>query len=103
MSRAHRGVGSLLKESADMRAQNESRTTVLYPPIVVPLEIAVIEGGNVHALAFPVVLQDGEWRDASFGRRVQVQPTHWRHWGLLGTWSTVDAAAARQRMWTSIH
>jgi hypothetical protein len=44
------------------------------------LELAVIHGGEVHALVFPCRRILRGWMDATTKRRIDVQPTHWREW-----------------------
>lgn len=44
------------------------------------LELAVIDKGDIHALAFPCRrLRDG-WINAITHARIEVRPTHWREW-----------------------
>ncbi len=44
------------------------------------LEICVLDfDGIVHALAFPCHKNGTDWVDDS-GRRVDIEPTHWRKW-----------------------
>lgn len=44
------------------------------------LRLAVIEGGEVHALIFPCRFRDGCWLNAATGHVVDVFPTHWQRW-----------------------
>jgi hypothetical protein len=44
------------------------------------LHLAVIEGGEVHALVFPCRRVGLAWVDAKTRRPVEVYPTHWREW-----------------------
>lgn len=44
------------------------------------LELAVIEGGEVHALVFPCRRLLGGWTKSGTNERLQVHPTHWRPW-----------------------
>ncbi len=53
-------------------------------PMDRPLELCVIEEGEVCALVFPcrqgAGAQAGAWLDAGNGAKVDVHPTHWRLW-----------------------
>jgi hypothetical protein len=44
------------------------------------LELAVRDGGEVHALIFPCRRVLGGWVKAATRERICVNPTHWRHW-----------------------
>jgi hypothetical protein len=44
------------------------------------LELAVIEGGEVHALVARCRRTQRGWLNAATGRQVDVDPTHWRPW-----------------------
>lgn len=44
------------------------------------LELAVIDGGGVHALVFPCRRVLGGWLNAEITERIDVRPTHWREW-----------------------
>ena len=44
------------------------------------LEFAVIDGGGAHALVFPCRRILGGWMNAETKERLDVRPTHWRHW-----------------------
>jgi len=44
------------------------------------LELAVIERDDTHALVFPCRRTRDGWTDAVTGKRVAVNPTHWRVW-----------------------
>jgi len=45
------------------------------------LELAVIDRSGEHALIFPCRRIGADtWIDALTGRRIEVQPTHWREW-----------------------
>jgi hypothetical protein len=44
------------------------------------LELSVIENGEVHALIFPCSRTGSGWLNASTGKIVVVDPTHWRSW-----------------------
>jgi hypothetical protein len=44
------------------------------------LELAVIEGKDVHALIFACCRVVGGWVNAATRERVPVHPTHWRDW-----------------------
>lgn len=53
---------------------------ILTAPCHRDLQLSVIDGGEVHALAFPCRKENGGWVDALTGRGVLVDPTHWREW-----------------------
>lgn len=42
--------------------------------------LAVIEGGEAHALVFPCHRTDLGWVSGETGKLVEVYPTHWREW-----------------------
>lgn len=44
------------------------------------LELAVIDGDDVHALVFPCRRTLTGWMRAGTKERVDVSPTHWRDW-----------------------
>ena len=44
------------------------------------LEVAVIEGGEVHALAFACRRKPKGWVDVRKGSPLFIRPTHWRYW-----------------------
>ena len=44
------------------------------------LELAVIDRGGVHALAFACRRVAGGWINADTKRHIDVRPTHWRRW-----------------------
>ena len=44
------------------------------------LELAVIDRDEAHALVFPCRRVLGGWINAESRVRIDVQPTHWRHW-----------------------
>jgi hypothetical protein len=48
------------------------------------LELSVIDAEGVHALVFPCRLHEHAWLDSRTGRRVDIQPTHWRIWAANG-------------------
>jgi len=48
------------------------------------LELAVANGGGIHALVFPCRRTEDGWVDARSGRRIDAAPTHWREWLDLG-------------------
>ena len=49
-------------------------------PIDRDLELAVLEGGNTHALVFRCRRVPQGWINAATGKLVEVNPTHWREW-----------------------
>jgi len=44
------------------------------------LELAVIDGDGIHTLVFPCRRTLTGWMRAGTKERVDVSPTHWRHW-----------------------
>lgn len=44
------------------------------------LELAVMEGGEIHALNFPSRRAVGGWLNAETEKRIEIRPTHWREW-----------------------
>ena len=50
-------------------------------PFDCDLELAVIDHGDTHALVFPCRRILGGWMNAETKERIDVRPTHWRHWG----------------------
>jgi hypothetical protein len=44
------------------------------------LELAVIDKGDAHALAFPCRRSGHGWIHARTKARIDVHPTHWREW-----------------------
>ena len=44
------------------------------------LELAVVEGTDVHALVFRCRRETRGWVNAVSGRTLDVDPTHWREW-----------------------
>jgi hypothetical protein len=44
------------------------------------LELAVIDKGDTHALAFPCRRAGDGWINALTHARIDVHPTHWRPW-----------------------
>ncbi len=44
------------------------------------LELAVIDEDGEHRLVFPCRRDQGGWRHAETGARIDVRPTHWRLW-----------------------
>jgi hypothetical protein len=44
------------------------------------LELAVIEGGSLHALVFACRRSHNGWINAQTNQPVLVSPTHWRPW-----------------------
>jgi hypothetical protein len=44
------------------------------------LELAVINSGGTHALAFPCRRILSGWLKADSNERIDVCPTHWREW-----------------------
>jgi hypothetical protein len=44
------------------------------------LDLAVISGGEVHALVFPCRRILGGWMDSETKKKIEIYPTHWREW-----------------------
>ena len=44
------------------------------------LEVCVIDGQGVHALAFPCRRIESGWIDATGRKLIEIHPTHWRLW-----------------------
>jgi len=45
------------------------------------LELAVIDEDGPHPLVFPCRRIPGGWMNSRTRERLDVRPTHWRHWG----------------------
>ena len=45
-----------------------------------PLELAVVDKDEPHALVFPCRRIPGGWINAGTRRWIDVRPTHWREW-----------------------
>lgn len=50
-------------------------------PFGYSLELAVSDEDGLHALVFPCLKAREGWKHAKTGARVDIRPTHWRHWG----------------------
>jgi hypothetical protein len=48
------------------------------------LEVAVVEGADVHALVVSCRRSPQGWLNAATGKRIDVNPTHWRAWREAG-------------------
>ena len=48
------------------------------------LELAVLEHGNAHAVAFPCRRILNGWINAATKKPIDVFPTHWREWRTSG-------------------
>jgi hypothetical protein len=46
------------------------------------LELAVIDRTGTHALVFRCRRAQAGWINAQTGRRVDIDPTHWREWSF---------------------
>jgi hypothetical protein len=42
------------------------------------IQVAVIEGKDVHQLAFRCRRRGGQWFNAETGWQIDIRPTHWR-------------------------
>ena len=49
-------------------------------PFDLDLELAVLDGEEVHALVFPCRRALGGWLKCGANEPVNVRPTHWRKW-----------------------
>lgn len=49
-------------------------------PYDVDLEVAVVDGAEIHALVFPCRRNLQRWINARSEASVQIHPTHWRKW-----------------------
>jgi hypothetical protein len=49
-------------------------------PFDCDLELAVVEGGDAHALVFRCRRVHEGWVNATTGQRIAADPTHWRKW-----------------------
>ncbi len=49
------------------------------------LQLSVIEKGEVYQLVFPCRRTESSWIQASTGKPVLVDPTHWREWPQMRT------------------
>jgi hypothetical protein len=53
-------------------------------PLERDIEVAVVEGGDIHALVVCCRRVPDGWINAATGRRIDVNPTHWRKWQERG-------------------
>lgn len=44
------------------------------------LELAVVENADAHALVFRCRRRPHGWVNAVTGKRIDIDPTHWREW-----------------------
>ena len=49
-------------------------------PFECDLELAVIDEDGPHPLVFPCRRITGGWMNSKTRERLDVRPTHWRHW-----------------------
>ena len=54
--------------------------TIANAPFGQDLEVAVVEGDEVHRLIVACRRTAIGWINAATGRRIDVDPTHWRYW-----------------------
>ncbi len=47
------------------------------------LELAVLDGGDHHAVVFPCRKTPGGWLHAETNKWLPIRPTHWREWAKL--------------------
>ena len=59
---------------------SEAWRPVSTAPSETDLELAVINSDGIHALVFPCRRNYSDWVNAQTKERVDVNPTHWRHW-----------------------
>lgn len=50
-------------------------------PFFRSLELAVLDDDGMHPLVFPCQKTLAGWKHAITGLLVDINPTHWRHWG----------------------
>jgi hypothetical protein len=53
---------------------------ILTAPHNTDLELAVIDGGDAHALVFPCRRVSDGWINRDTRERIDVRPTHWKAW-----------------------
>jgi hypothetical protein len=53
---------------------------IVMAPFDGDLELAVVDRDSVAALVFPCQRIVGGWLASETQQRVEVHPTHWRHW-----------------------
>jgi hypothetical protein len=72
-----------LRQSAGRHARHASRMwqPIASAPFDHDLELAVIDGIGTHVLVFACRRILGGWMNAATKERLEVHPTHWRHWG----------------------
>jgi len=44
------------------------------------LELAIMDGANKYVLVFACRRMVGGWLNVAKGKRIDIQPTHWRQW-----------------------
>jgi len=49
-------------------------------PLGRDVEVAVLEGSDIHALIIRCRRVPDGWINAATGRQIDVNPTHWREW-----------------------
>jgi hypothetical protein len=70
-------IAGLLKALSDMPQNWQPISTA---PLDQDLELAVMENGDAHALVFSCRRAAQGWINASTGKLIEVNPTHWRDW-----------------------
>jgi hypothetical protein len=66
----------MMGENADGSAWQSVSTA----PFNADLELALIDANGVHALVFPCRRILAGWIKSENNARIEVTPTHWRHW-----------------------
>lgn len=54
--------------------------TIATAPLDRDIELAVIDGSDIHALVFPCRRVGDGWINALTYAQIDVHPTHWRAW-----------------------
>jgi hypothetical protein len=77
-----RGKNALNRNIHPLAAENKKMVwqPISTAPFDRDLELAVRDGGDLHALIFPCRRILGGWVNAATKERICVNPTHWRHW-----------------------
>lgn len=67
-----------------VRPSNDMPKTTWHPiasaPFDCDIELAVVEGADAHALVFRCRRGPYGWVNAASGKRIDIDPTHWREW-----------------------
>ena len=60
--------------------QSDRWQAIATAPFDQELELAVMDGGDMHALVFACRRILGGWVNAETQQRIDIHPTHWREW-----------------------